>query len=166
LSKVIKEAKILQYRKQILTSDDKTRTIWNIVKSKTGKKIRKEEISLLNINGKLIQKQQIAANSFNDYFLKTAEKLMGANQIDKMNQLNNGEPLHNILQSCRQPSPSIKIRYTSTEETERIIKSLKTKNAQGYDEISIKILKWSAPFVSSPLTYIFNKPLELGFFPV
>jgi hypothetical protein len=38
LSKVIKEAKILQYKKQILASYHKTRNTWNIVKSKTGKK--------------------------------------------------------------------------------------------------------------------------------
>ena len=64
LSKVIKEAKILHYNKQILTSHNKTRTIWNIVKSETGKKLRKEEVSSLNINGNLIQNQQIIANSF------------------------------------------------------------------------------------------------------
>ena len=150
LSKVIKEAKILQYNKQILTACNKTRTIWQIVKSKTGGKIKKEEISVLNINGKLIQNQQIIANSFNDYFLKTAGKLMGANQIDKMSELKSGALLHNTLQSYRQPYPSIKFRYTSTEEIERIIKSLKTKNTQVYDEISVKILKWSAPFISSP----------------
>jgi len=40
LSKVIKEAKILQYKKQILTSYNKTRATWNIVKSETGKKKR------------------------------------------------------------------------------------------------------------------------------
>jgi hypothetical protein len=38
------------------------------------------------------------ANSFNDHFWNTAQKLMGANQIDKMNQLKNGVPLNNILQ--------------------------------------------------------------------
>ena len=54
LSKVVKEAKILQYRKQILTSYNKTRTTWNIVKSETGKRRGNEEISLLHINGKLI----------------------------------------------------------------------------------------------------------------
>jgi hypothetical protein len=40
LTKVIKEAKILQYKKQISTSYNKTRTIWNIVKSRTGNKKR------------------------------------------------------------------------------------------------------------------------------
>jgi hypothetical protein len=38
---VIKEAKILHYNKQILTSRNKIRTIWNIVKSEKGKKIKK-----------------------------------------------------------------------------------------------------------------------------
>jgi transcription initiation factor IIE alpha subunit len=41
LSKLIKEAKILQYNKQISTSYNKTRTTWNIVKSKTKEKTRK-----------------------------------------------------------------------------------------------------------------------------
>jgi len=40
LSKVIKEAKILQYNKQILASYNNTRTTGNIVKSKTGEKKR------------------------------------------------------------------------------------------------------------------------------
>ena len=74
-------------------------------------------------------------------------------------------PLHHILQNCRSSYPNIKFRYTSTEEIEKIIKSLKTKNAHGYDEISIKIFKWSAPFISSALTCIFNKSLEFGSFP-
>jgi len=73
---------------------------------------------------------------------------MTTNQIDQLSQIKNGAPLRNSLQSCRQPYNNIKFRYTSTEEIERIIKSLKTKNSQGYDEISIKILKWSAPFIS------------------
>ena len=53
---------------------------------KQGKKRGKEEISLLNVIGKLIWNQQTTENSFNDYFLTIAEKLKGANQIDKLSQ--------------------------------------------------------------------------------
>ena len=67
LLKVIKEAKVQQHKKQILTSYNKART-WKIVKFETGKKRGKEAISLLNIKGTLIQNQQTIANSFNDYF--------------------------------------------------------------------------------------------------
>jgi hypothetical protein len=90
---------------------------------------------------------------------------METNHTDKISQSQNGVTLHHILQNGRYPYPSINFRYTTTKEIEKIIKSLKTKNAQGYDEISVKILKWSAPFISSPLTYICNKSLETGCFP-
>jgi len=46
-----------------------------------------------------------------------------------------------------------------------IIKSVKTKSSYGFDEISIKILKLSAPFIISPLTYIGNKFLSSSLFP-
>jgi hypothetical protein len=63
------------------------------------------------------------------------------------------------------PFPSIKFNNTSTKETEKIINSLKTKESSGYDEISTKILKTSAPFISSPLNYICNKYILSGTFP-
>jgi predicted secreted protein len=37
LSKVIREAKIMHYRKQILAFQNKTKTIWTIVKTETNK---------------------------------------------------------------------------------------------------------------------------------
>jgi hypothetical protein len=47
----------------------------------------------------------------------------------------------------------------------KIIQSLKYKNSPGYDGISSRVLKVSAPYVLSPLTYIFNKLLSTGIFP-
>jgi len=53
----------------------------------------------------------------------------------------------------------------STKEITSIIKSLKTKNSFGYDEISTKLLKISVTYISSPLTYICNKSISTGIFP-
>jgi hypothetical protein len=53
--------------------------------------------------------------------------------------------------------PNIKFKNTFTKEIERIISSLRPTNSYGYDEISTKILKASAPCISSPLNYISNK---------
>jgi hypothetical protein len=50
-------------------------------------------------------------------------------------------------------------------EIENIIRSLKAKGFHGYDEITTKILKISAPFISTPLSYIFNKCMISGIFP-
>ena len=68
-------------------------------------------------------------------------------------------------QVFNKPYPSMECKYTTTKEIEQIIKSLKTKNSYGYDEISTKILKISCPFIISPLNYICNKILFWGKFP-
>jgi len=57
------------------------------------------------------------------------------------------------------------INAQQQKKLERIIKSLKTKNSSGYDEISTKILKISCPFISSPINYICTKMLFWGVFP-
>jgi len=43
--------------------------------------------------------------------------------------------------------------------------SLRTKNTCGYDKISNRIIKLTAPFIISPLTYICNAVLSNGVFP-
>jgi Notch-like protein len=59
----------------------------------------------------------------------------------------------------------MKFKNTTTKETEKIIIPLKSKNSHGYDEISTKILKVSAPFINSPLNCICNKSILSGTFP-
>ena len=70
-----------------------------------------------------------------------------------------------MLNLFHKPFPSIKFKNTSLKETEKIINSLKIKESSGYDEVSTKILKISAPFISSPLSYICNKSMLSGTFP-
>ena len=69
-----------------------------------------------------------------------------------------------MLNLFHKPFPSIKFKNTSTKEIETIINSLKIKESSGYDEISTKILKISAPFISSPLSCICNKSMLSGTF--
>jgi hypothetical protein len=53
-------------------------------------------------------------------------------------------------------------KYTNNHGIEKIIKSLKTKDCSGYDEISCRIIKASSPFIISPLTHICNAILLSG----
>jgi len=50
-------------------------------------------------------------------------------------------------------------KQTTTTDTENIIKILKPKNSYGYNDISTKLLKITAPFISAPLNYILVKYL-------
>jgi hypothetical protein len=56
-------------------------------------------------------------------------------------------------------------RRSDSKEITEIFKSLKSTYLHGYDEIPIKVLKFSLPFIISPLIYICNISLLEGIFP-
>jgi len=58
-----------------------------------------------------------------------------------------------LRQNFKHCHSQIKLNNTTTYEINKIIHSLKNKTSHGYDEISDKILKASAPFIPSPLTF-------------
>jgi hypothetical protein len=102
------------------------------------------------------------AETFNEYFLSVAEN---RKEISKQNNINPRKfpkftPNHYLSETFLNPFPNMKLNSISTKEVEKIIKSLKSKNSSGYDGVSTKVLKISSPFISSPLTYICNKPLH------
>jgi hypothetical protein len=74
-------------------------------------------------------------------------------------------PTNYLENSFRRPCTKISWQYASIYKTEKIIKSLKIKNTCGYDEISNRIIKLTAPFTFSPLTCICNAVLNTGVFP-
>jgi hypothetical protein len=77
----------------------------------------------------------------------------------------NKNPMYYLSKILHDPFPNIKCNNTSTKEIEKIIKSIKVKNSHGYDGIATKLLKVSAPYISSPLNYICNKSIRSGTFP-
>jgi len=66
---------------------------------------------------------------------------------------------HFMEQAFNKPYPSMECKCTTTKEIEQIIKSFKTNNSYGYDDISTKILKIICLFISFPTNYISNKML-------
>jgi hypothetical protein len=77
----------------------------------------------------------------------------------------NKNPMYYLSKTPQNPFPNIKFNKTSTKETERIIKSIRVKNLHGYVGITTKMLKVSAPYISSPLNYICYKSVRSGTFP-
>jgi hypothetical protein len=65
-------------------------------------------------------------------------------------------PINYLFKYYSKPFANINWPYASTYEIGKIIKSLKSKNTSGYDEISNRIIKLSSPFITSPLTHICN----------
>jgi hypothetical protein len=114
---------------------------------------------LLNIDGKIYQDQQSIANIFNTYFTNIADK------VPINNSMTRNFAINYLYKVFIRPFLRINLTLVTTKEISDIIKSLKLKNSHGYDEISVRILKISLPFVISPLTYICNKSLHKDIFP-
>jgi hypothetical protein len=118
----------------------------------------------MNIKDKLSHNLLAVANAFNTYFSSVAENLLTKNSFRKT-IVNSKDSLSYLHQNFIQSFSKLKLRNTTTYEIEQTINSLKHKNSHGYDEISLRILKVSTPYVLSPLTYIFNKIIQTGIFP-
>ena len=163
LALVIKTAKKLHYNKLITNSNNRVKTMWNIVKTET-QKIRKDEISPMNVDENVVEDHQTIANIFNTYFTTVTDKI-GTNKLANINVSSDEVyPLNYLYQVFTSQFPSIKLTPVTSQEIREIIKSLKWKNSHGYDEISMKISTISSPFIVSPLTYICNRMLSTAIF--
>jgi hypothetical protein len=130
------------------------KTTWNIIKSETNR-LKRSHINYEN-----------SPDSFNDHFLSIPERIMqsiGHSDTESTNASKN--PVYYMSKISHNPFPNIKFNNTSTKEAERIINSIKVKNSHGYDGITTKMLKASAPYICSPLNCIYNKSIRSGTFP-
>jgi len=129
------------------------RTTWNIIKAETNG--LKGPITA-NINN-----NQNSPKAFNKYFLSVTENILpDVRCTNKQSHNINKNPNYYLLNLFHKPFPSIKFKNTSHKEIEKIINALKIKKSSGYDEVSTKILK-----ISAPLSYICNKSMLPGTFP-
>jgi hypothetical protein len=163
LTNVIKEAKRSHYDGKIKKSNNKNKTLWDIIKLETGKKHTSNEMNMLNIKGRLSNNHQDIAEAFNKHFISIPDEINTNNNSNKERNVNTAKLL--LTRSFKNPFPTLKPSPVSTKQIKNIIRSIKTKNYHGYDKFPAKILKISASYISSPLTHICNKSLSLGYFP-
>jgi len=100
----------------------------------------------------------------NRYFPSVADSIISSVRSGNNDHENDTYPIKYLFSSFKHPFPNMQWFYTSTDEIQNIIKAIKTENSCGDDEIPIKMIKMSASFIISPLTYICNKSV-LGSFP-
>jgi hypothetical protein len=95
-------------------------------------------------NGKLTDDTKIISNSFITYFLAIADDIINRTQIMNNSDMKEDYPLKYLTDINTNPFPNIKYSNTTTCEVNKIIKSLKSINSHGYDEIPVKLLKASS----------------------
>ena len=156
LTMIIIRVKCLYYDKLISESNNKQKTSWNIIKTITNNNNINSGLSL-NISGTLTTDPLLTGNAFNICFISIAENL--TKNFSRCDATNSNGPVTRLQWNFHPLSSLMRLINTTTYKISKIIHSLNSKDSHGYDEISSKILKVSAPCILSPLTYIFNKVL-------
>ena len=169
LSKVTKEAQRTEYNRRILKSNNVMRTSWKLISKEIGKDRKNHGFHSFNISGRSTRNPQIIANAFNEHFTSiptmNSQNINANNCFTKTsvnNQNNLSLSLNHVFQNW---FPSIKYHCTTTKEIENVIRSLKSSNPCGYDEVPSKLLKSCSYFISSPLNSNCNRTLFKGVFP-
>jgi hypothetical protein len=99
-----------------------------------------------------------SAEAFNNHFLNMADDL----QIQIDNDISPISLLKNAYQNDFSQMNIIPV----AGEIQSTVCSPKAKVSAGYDGVSTKILNMCNPLISKPLSYIRNKSIQTGVFPV
>ena len=156
LKKTIQSAEKMYYATKFSENSLNAQKTWLIINEILSKPQKRSLVNCLtDPDGKLLTNLQ-AAEMFNEYFsnigANLAEKIATA-KTDFSHYMPN-EPAHSAV-----------FGYTDLQEIENIIKGLKSVKSVGHDEISTKIIKLVAHFISAPLTALINNSLANGIFP-
>jgi hypothetical protein len=160
LKKVIVNAKKMAYDNVISKSHNNLNSTWKIINSETGRLIKPN--NFLDLTNKF--KNQNVTELINDYFITIGSKsAMTDNDEHGNNPVTEYLPF--MHQAVSKNYPKILLKPTTPKEIENIIKSFAAKDSFGYDLIPLRIIKHSAPYISSPLSFICSKILQSGVFP-
>lgn len=152
--------KIIEYNKtnnisKIQNSNNKNKTIWEIVNRKLGKSKNKNKIRL-KVNNKETDDSKEVSNLFAYHYSNFPETNLKLHFQD------------NISETCTTPTENCSSFFfhpTTPNEVSKIILNLKNKSSTGVDEIPVKLLKYANEAISIPFAHFINLSLELGQFP-
>jgi hypothetical protein len=139
MSNVIKQARRIYYDNTIKKSSNKCKTTWDIIKMLSNNQQPQTDIQELIINIAHLKDQQDTADAFKNYFSSIIDKISINNMNNKTDEDNFHTFHHYLEQNYSYPPPPLVIKTFSTKEITSIIRTLKTKNSYGYDEISTKV---------------------------
>ena len=95
---------------------------------------------------------------FNEFFNKTAERLVGKRKTDNAT-------LRSSISLLKDKSNSFKLRLITPTEVNKYIKTLRNDCSTSYDNIPLSFLKPVTEYLESPLTFIINNFIVTSAFP-
>lgn len=134
---------------QIALSDNKSKTMWNIIKNLQKKNQQKSDIVIYEDNVQI--SEQDTANNFNSHFTSYNE----SNDHD-FDFLQDNVPFF---------YQTINMSKICEADIMSLVCKLKNSTSCGFDDISNNLLKKCSRELCSPLAYLINLSIEKGIFP-
>lgn len=142
-------------------SDNKTKTVWNIINSERQKKQLDDCPLFMYINNKLEEDPLKIAEHLNNFFSKSADSTLEGNR----EQFQNLKISYECIRSVCNHSQLMNITPTDENEVLAVIQSLKPKLSCGIDDIPPKVVTYCAKQLACPLVSIINKSFTYSQFP-
>ena len=131
--------------------------VWSTISKVISPPSKKEYPEFFNINNTKIYDKNKIANSFNQFFTNIGHNL--ADQISTDSNLNYGDFLLDKTES------RLHFETVSEDYVSKLIKKLPNKSSCGYDNISLKLIKYLNTLITPPITTIINQMINIGIFP-
>lgn len=154
-NKLVKHTKLHYHEQLINKSENKIKTIWNLVNKETGR-IKINRDVALTIDGEVFSDPTVVANIFAQHF----SQVTGTNLKQYF--------AYSMSTSCTTSNILNKTFFfkpVSPEEVTDVISNLKNKSSTGIDNISIKTLKLCSIEIAPQLACIINLSISSGIFP-
>ena len=158
LKQSIRIAKNIYYSSCFQRYKNDIKKTWATISNIMNKKVNKSEYpEFFEIDGNKVYDKKEIANKFNSYFTNIGPKL--AHDIHDVN----GKHFENF--STNKPDCELHFDQISVSDVNKIIDNLSSKTSCGFDDISLKLLKFLKPVLATPITIIINQMLNTGIFP-
>ena len=152
---VTRTAREQYYDNLVESSFGNSKKVWSNINTILGKNCKSSSTSI-KLNGIVINKPEVFANSFNSYFNSIPTTL--SNNIN-----NNILTFENYL--VGQIPEAENFHPSSIPEITKIITNLKQSNSVGWDNIPATTLKSNINILAPILSNLINKSLAMGLFP-
>ena len=150
-----------QYYTNSITKNSNPKTLWNNLKTLSGKSPVHNNIHVHdNENNPIINKQE-AAEFFNNHFSNVFKTSKSQVKLDTVHK----SAITTFTSSKLKPDTMYEIPPISEDFILKQLKNLNTTKSTGLDEIGPRILKLSSEIIAKPLSHIFNLSIRKGWFP-
>ena len=156
VNKLLRKARKDYYFDKFQVNKNNLKNTWNIIKKLIGNK-NKTLPTYMIVNGDKVEDNKDIANSFNDLFVNLGNKLhmsIDINTFDFEQYM-----LHNV------PDKSLFLKPINDSEVLNVVKSFKTTNSSGIDDLNGKVIKAIIHTILTPITYILNLSITTGIVP-